>query len=135
LYSVKWRRIILDEAHGIRNPKSVKSVAAAHLEAESRWCLTGTPVVNKLQDLYSLVRFLRMSGGLAISDMFNRTIVRPVMQNMGGGSAVLQALVSTICLRRLKSMKFVNLNIPPLTEHKIPVVWYKSERERYDMLE
>ncbi|KHG20975.1 hypothetical protein F383_03752 [Gossypium arboreum] len=60
LYSVRWFRIVLDEAHTIKSSKSQISMAAAALVADRRWCLTGTPIQNKLEDLYSLLRFLKV---------------------------------------------------------------------------
>jgi transcription termination factor 2 len=56
---VKWRRIILDEAHQIRNDESLTAEAVCRLSAQSRWALTGTPVHNKDKDMYSMLKFLR----------------------------------------------------------------------------
>ncbi|KAJ8963879.1 hypothetical protein NQ314_005315 [Rhamnusium bicolor] len=52
IFRVKWRRIVIDEAHQIRNHKSLTSIAVCHLAAKSRWALTGTPVHNKELDMY-----------------------------------------------------------------------------------
>ncbi|TVU29896.1 hypothetical protein EJB05_21487 [Eragrostis curvula] len=60
LYSVHWFRVVLDEAHTIKSSKSLISLAATALTADRRWCLTGTPIQNNLEDLYSLFRFLRV---------------------------------------------------------------------------
>lgn len=69
VFGVKWRRIILDEAHQIRNHKTLTSAAVCHLSGKSRWTLTGTPVHNKEEDLYGLLKFLRCSpfDDLAVS--------------------------------------------------------------------
>jgi len=59
LLSVKWHRVVLDEAHNIRNPNSNIARACCALAARCRWCVTGTPVQNGLQDVQSLLRFLQ----------------------------------------------------------------------------
>lgn len=62
LHKVKWLRIVLDEAHNIKNPKAKQSKAVCNLDASYRWTLTGTPVQNTVDDLFSLVSFLRVPG-------------------------------------------------------------------------
>src|ERR1700712_1013364 len=64
IFSLHWRRVVLDEGHTIRNPRSKGAIAACGLRADSRWTLTGTPIINSLKDLYSQVRFLKFSGRL-----------------------------------------------------------------------
>jgi SWI/SNF-related matrix-associated actin-dependent regulator of chromatin subfamily A3 len=135
LFGLKWRRVVLDEAHLIRNPKSKASLAANNLDAASRWALSGTPIVNNLKDLYSLIRFLRYSGGLAEFDIFNRTLIRPLNRGEPGASQLLQILMATVCLRRVKDMKFVDLRLPEMTEFLHKVEFWKEEKEKYDILE
>eukprot|EP00494_Astrolonche_serrata_P024484 UN24742 len=60
LHAVKWLRVCLDEAHIIRSRKTKMWRACTALTAERRWALTGTPVQNKLDDLFSLFAFLRL---------------------------------------------------------------------------
>ena len=60
LHSVCWWRIILDEAHCIKSRSSGTANAAFSLIGIHRWCLSGTPLQNRVGELYSLIRFLRI---------------------------------------------------------------------------
>ncbi|KAJ8983651.1 hypothetical protein NQ317_019570 [Molorchus minor] len=76
VFRVKWRRVVIDEAHQIRNPKSQTSVAVCHLAAKSRWALTGTPIHNKELDMYALLKFLRCTpfDDIVIEHIGNRSV-------------------------------------------------------------
>ncbi|OBZ71848.1 DNA repair protein RAD16 [Grifola frondosa] len=58
LHAIKWNRVILDEAHNIKERATNTAKAAFELQAKYRWCLSGTPLQNRVGELYSLVRFL-----------------------------------------------------------------------------
>jgi SWI/SNF-related matrix-associated actin-dependent regulator of chromatin subfamily A3 len=133
--SINWRRVVLDEGHNIRNPASKTANAVYELEAQSRWALSGTPIINSLKDLFSLARFLRLSGGLDRFEIFNGAIIRPLNQGQENAGLVLQALMGSICLRRTKDMAFVDLKLPECQSFVTKVDFLPHEKEKYDALE
>ena len=135
LFSMNWRRVILDEGHIIRNPNTKSALAATNLMAQSRWVLTGTPIINNLKDLYSLVRFIGLTGGLEHLQIFNSILIRPLNQGDINASLLLQALMATICLRRKKEMKFVDLKLPELSEYVHRIDFLPHEKEKYEALQ
>ncbi|KAI0352754.1 hypothetical protein OH77DRAFT_756955 [Trametes cingulata] len=58
LHAIEWNRVILDEAHNIKERQTNTAKATFELQAKYRWCLSGTPLQNRVGELYSLVRFL-----------------------------------------------------------------------------
>ncbi|KAI0692705.1 SNF2 family N-terminal domain-containing protein [Cytidiella melzeri] len=60
LFRIKYWRIVLDEAHNIKNKTTKSAQACCALEAKYRWCLTGTPMQNNVDELYSLIKFLKL---------------------------------------------------------------------------
>ncbi|KAL5342935.1 SNF2 family N-terminal domain-containing protein [Aspergillus crustosus] len=135
LFSLQWRRVVLDEGHTIRNPRSKGALAACALRADSRWTLTGTPIINTLKDLYSQIRFLGLTGGLEDLAVFNSVLIRPLMADDPDSRLLLQALMSTICLRRRKDMSFVNLRLPPITSRVLRIKFYPHEQAKYEMFQ
>ncbi|KAJ5287188.1 hypothetical protein N7478_002874 [Penicillium angulare] len=131
IYSIQWRRVVLDEGHGIRNPRTKGSLAANALKADSRWALTGTPIINSLKDLYSQVRFLKLTGGLEDLGIFNSVLIRPLTNGNPEARLLLEALMGTICLRRRKDMEFINLRLPKLTSRILRIKFNEHEQEKY----
>ncbi|OIW31626.1 RAD5-like protein [Coniochaeta ligniaria NRRL 30616] len=134
LFTVNWRRVVLDEGHTIRNAKTKAAVAACALNAQSRWVLTGTPIVNNVRDIHSLVKFLRLTGGIEQLEVFNTVITRPLTEGFPIGEALLQSLMQDLCLRRKKDMKFVDLKLPPKTEYVHRITFWADEKRKYDAL-
>ncbi|KAJ5462877.1 hypothetical protein N7475_007821 [Penicillium sp. IBT 31633x] len=132
LFSLHWRRVVLDEGHTIRNPSSKASLAACGLRADSRWTLTGTPIINTLKDLYSQIRFLKFSGGLEDLGIFNSVLIRPLTAGEPEARLLLEALMGTICLRRRKDMDFINLKLPEMTSRIIRIKFNAHEQEKYN---
>ncbi|KAK9828076.1 hypothetical protein WJX81_000538 [Elliptochloris bilobata] len=60
LHNVKWRRVVLDEAHSIKDRRCSTARSVFALDAKYKWALSGTPLQNRVGELYSLVRFLRI---------------------------------------------------------------------------
>lgn len=58
MHAFEWQRIILDEAHNIKERSTNTAKAAFALKSKYKWCLSGTPLQNRVGELYSLVRFL-----------------------------------------------------------------------------
>ncbi|RDL39913.1 uncharacterized protein BP5553_04253 [Venustampulla echinocandica] len=59
LHKIKWYRVVLDEAHAIKNNSSRTSLACQNLRSIYRWCLTGTPILNRVEELFPYLRFLK----------------------------------------------------------------------------
>jgi SWI/SNF-related matrix-associated actin-dependent regulator of chromatin subfamily A3 len=134
LFSMTWARVVLDEGHIIRNAATKASVAACSLMTTSRWVLTGTPIVNTIKDLYSMVKFLGITGGLERSELFNAVLTRPLAAGDPDAEVLLQSIMRTFCLRRKKDMKFVDLKLPELSEYVHKITFRKDEREKYDAI-
>lgn len=77
LMAVDWLRVVCDEAHALKNHKSQQAQAAAALKASRRWAVTGTPIQNRLQDLYGLLVYLKEEL-LSNKDLFSRCLDRPL---------------------------------------------------------
>ncbi|EMD91847.1 hypothetical protein COCC4DRAFT_144809 [Bipolaris maydis ATCC 48331] len=129
LSSVHWFRIVLDEAHKIRNQKTKLFKAIQELPAHRRWCLTGTPIQNRLEDLGSLVAFLRLTELSRIS-IFRTYIITPTLSHRKNQFGNLQILLRTICLRRTREI----LDLPqPIASPRL-IHLSDQERHQYDSL-
>ena len=103
-FGLHWYRVILDEAHTIKNRNAKATQACYALRAEYRWCLTGTPLQNNLDELQSLIRFLRIKP---YNEMpaWKEQITLP-MRNGRGGLAMkrLQIFLKAFMKRRTKDI-------------------------------
>ncbi|XP_064597391.1 transcription termination factor 2-like [Liolophura sinensis] len=131
LLKIAWERVILDEAHNIKNHKCKTAIGVCRLRAWCRWALTGTPIQNDLIDMYSLLRFLRCSP----FDEF-QVWKRQVATNAGTGKVRLNTLVKTFLLRREKNQKgpggkpLVPLPTKTIIVHELRLS--KEEKSVYD---
>ncbi|OJJ57983.1 hypothetical protein ASPSYDRAFT_1019165 [Aspergillus sydowii CBS 593.65] len=113
IFSVHWYRLILDEAHTIKNRNAKATQAAYSLDAEYRWCLSGTPMQNNLDELQSLIRFLRIKPYNDLANWKDQ-ITRP-LANGRGGLAIerLQVVLKAFMKRRTKDVLKLNANLNP----------------------
>lgn len=116
LRETAWNLVVLDEAQAIKNPATKQTRAAKQLRAHARLALTGTPVENRLGDLWSLFDFLT-PGLLGGAKEFGR--MARALSARDEGFAVLRRLVSPYLLRRLKTDKNVISDLPDKTEVKV----------------
>ncbi len=114
LQQQKWRLLVLDEAQAIKNPTARQSKAVKTLQAESRIALTGTPVENRLSDLWSLFDFL--NPGLLGSATRFKGFVKSLSVRESDQYAPLRNLVSPYILRRLKTDRSIISDLPEKTE-------------------
>ncbi|CAG8539788.1 2666_t:CDS:1 [Funneliformis caledonium] len=137
LFAVKWLRVILDEGHIIRTKSTKQSIAAYNLNAERRWILTGTPIMNELNDMYSLIKFLRIAPFNEI-EWWNRVFNRPIKAGDTEAIERLKVLMKIVCLRRTKDMQFNGrsiLSLPPVNSFIHKVKFNIEEKKIYDEVE
>ena len=101
LARVRWFRVVLDEAQTIKNYWTQVSRACCGLRAERRWCLSGTPIQNKIDDLYSYFCFLKYEPYSKFSN-FKYMIKHQITRDSVRGYKKLQAILRIILLRRTK---------------------------------
>lgn len=138
LFSLDFFRVILDEAHYIKNRQSKTAKACYEISAQHRWVLTGTPIVNRLEDLFSLVRFLRVEPWSNFS--FWKTFITVPFESKDFIRAldVVQTVLEPLVLRRTKDMRTPDgealVPLPPRTIQVEEIELSKPEREVYDYI-
>ncbi len=116
LLAMPWRLAILDEAQAIKTPSAKQTRAAKQIDARARIALTGTPVENRLGDLWSIFDFL--NPGLLGSGKAFSTFAKRLSSQPHNSYAPLRALVRPYILRRLKTDTSVIADLPDKTEMK-----------------
>ena len=115
LKKINYHRIILDEAHAIRNDKTLGFRTCSSLDARYRWCLSGTPIQNSIFDLVSLLNFLRIDPGPSIT------------------VSLLKRVVDKVCLRRTK--KNIKFETPPVSTVSHLIQFTDTENDIYKLSE
>ncbi len=134
LGKVNWHRIVLDEAQNIKNPKAAQTKAILKLPARHRLALTGTPVENRLLDLWSIFNFLN-PGYLGKQAQFRKAFELPIQKdNDRTQSAVLKKLVEPFILRRVKTDASIIKDLPEKVEQKLYCNLTKEQASLYEAM-
>ncbi|MGM0576152.1 MAG: DEAD/DEAH box helicase [Myxococcota bacterium] len=131
LSAERWDAVILDEAQAIKNPDSQVAQAAYRLDADFRVTLTGTPVENRLDELWSQMHFLN-PGLLGSHQGFNERYEKPIADGVAGAASRLRERIRPFVLRRLK--RDVAPELPPRTDMVLHVALSEEERAAYDAI-
>ncbi|UZJ50969.1 hypothetical protein CBS101457_000289 [Exobasidium rhododendri] len=152
IQQIEWFRIMLDEAHTIKEARTLQSRAVCNLSANRRVCLTGTPVQNRIDDLFALIRFLRLEpfddrgvwnqfcGSKEKSASLRSTRKGANEKNAEPLDKMALARVQTIMkfltLRRTKEMQMANgerlLSLPPKYARVLTLKFDDKEKGTYD---
>ncbi len=129
LSAVAWDAVVLDEAQAIKNPDSQVARAAFGLRGAVKLALSGTPVENRLDELWSLMHFTNR-GLLGGRREFAERFTRPIEDGRAEAAQALRKRIRPFVLRRLK--KDVAKELPPRTESVLHVTLDDRERAVYD---
>ena len=127
LFSCEWFRVILDEAHYIKGRQTKTTKAAHALGSEYRWCLTGTPLQNKLDDMFSLLQFLRLDTW---GEYFWWNTYINKYTSHDEAAKLIRGILKPIILRRTKKSTYLDgRNILELPKKEINNVFVKLTHE------
>ncbi|KAF8946681.1 DNA helicase rad5 [Haplosporangium gracile] len=134
LFNVDFHRVVLDEAHQIKSRLTKTAKACYALNSVRRWVVTGTPIQNKLEDLFSLVHFLRAEPWSNFS--FWRTFITIPFESKDKDKAmrVITSVLEPLVLRRTKTTKDENGDpIIMLPERTIEIEYLKFSAQENDI--
>jgi len=128
----RWHTLIADEAQAVKNAAAKRSQALFEIEAGFRMALSGTPVENRLAELWSIMRFVN-PGLLGTQTRFNERFASPIERNRDRDAQhVLKRLIAPFVLRRTKAQVLDDL--PPRTELLLAVTPEAAEAAHYEAL-
>lgn len=132
LLEVDWQLVVLDEAQAIKNPAARQTKKVKCLQAQARVALTGTPVENRLSDLWSLFDFL-CPGLLGSQQKFGK-FIKQLSTRSSEQYAPLRGLIQPYILRRLKTDRSIISDLPEKTEVKAFCGLSKKQAAMYKKL-
>ena len=132
LAEIDWRMVVFDEAQAIKNAGTRRAQAGQKLKAQFRLALTGTPIENYLEELWSLFNIIN-PGLLGSRESFGRRFATPIERNRDSRALqALRALIRPFILRRTKSAVLAEL--PPRTEVTLEIELPEDERAFYEAM-
>ncbi|TVU16171.1 hypothetical protein EJB05_39722, partial [Eragrostis curvula] len=137
LAMVRWFRVVLDEAHTIKTYQTQMAKACCGLSAKRRWCLSGTPIQNSIDDVYSYFRFLKYEPYCKFSS-FCSMLKNTLSRDVNHGYKKLQAVLRIVLLRRKKEMLLDGepiIKLPPKTVQLSKIDFTQEERAFYLLIE
>lgn len=121
LCQVEWEVVVIDEAQAIKNPKAALSKAIMSIRSNTRIAMSGTPVENRLTELWSIMQFVN-PGLLGSLSGFTKSYVTPIQKNGDVGLADrLKRMSSPFLLRRLKTDRTIIQDLPDKVERNVYV--------------
>ena len=137
LFDYYWHRVVLDEAHHIKNRSTLNAKAAFQIAAYRRWALTGTPIVNRLEDLFSLLKYLKVEPWSDFT-FFRSFITIPFSNRDPKAIELIQVILASCLIRREKNMKDSDgksiVNLPKKTVQIVKLEFSPEERQIYNAL-
>lgn len=137
LWDMWWFRIILDEGHTIRNRNTTTAKSIFNLKSDHKWVLTGTPIQNTIDDLFSLVRFLEYEPWNDYT-WWSKIITKKFQKKNPDCFNILHRLLKPIMLRRTKSSKQENgqpiVSLPNLQINEVSLKLPDNFQQEYNEL-
>ncbi|RPA77923.1 hypothetical protein BJ508DRAFT_161976 [Ascobolus immersus RN42] len=135
LHRIKYWRVIFDECHYIRNRDTHKSRAAMNIAqyAKHRWCLSGTPIVNGIEDVYPYFNIINMPGLGESAEKFDR-----ILKASGKPEATVRAALKGVMMRRTKMDTFLGkplISLPRKDLREVHIDFDSDARTLYDEIE
>jgi SNF2 family DNA or RNA helicase len=133
LHRIKWHRVVLDESQAIKNHQSLTSMACRALEAKHYWAMSGTPLLNRVDEFYSTFKFLREPNAGSLK-LFRQNFCS---ENDPDGLEKLDVFLRKFMIRRTHLDTFFNARLIDLPTPKKTTIWLdfnEIERSVYDIV-
>ncbi|KAF5659326.1 hypothetical protein FDENT_13940 [Fusarium denticulatum] len=127
----QWKVRDILTSHKIRNSSSQIFAVMSKLQTQSRWCLTGTPIQNSLDDFGALLAFIKIPP-FETAAHFDHYVINPIKKNRRKGFSMLRKVVAATCLRRTKATYGQILNLPQKTERVDIIDMGREDRRLYE---